>query len=206
MAFSDFTYPEVIQQLGLTERTVPDLFADIAPLQPGPALRASLPLGLRLGPAAHSEVSRAIWMVGPVLGDVWERYAGQLCLNAGVEFDGDPTAKLTGYCDFIVSRGPQRAVVGPPVLLIFEAKRDSIPGGMGQCIAGMVGARRYNLRHNAPADPIHGCVTTGSLWKFVRLNNTEVTTDITEYQIAQVDKLLGILTHIAGPVPSPVAA
>jgi len=206
MAFSDFNYPSVVEEPGLTERTVLDLFASVLPIPPGSALRASLPLGMRLGPAVHSEAARSIWMVGPVLGDIWERYAGQLCLNAGVDFDADPAAKLTGYCDFILSRGPQRSVVGPPVLLIFEAKRDSIPGGLGQCVAGMVGAQRYNRRHKAPIDPIYGCVTTGSLWKFLRLSGTELTTDITEYGIGQVEKLLGILTHIAGPIPEPVAA
>jgi hypothetical protein len=206
MAFSDFQYPDVIVDLGLTETSVPDLFAGVPPVAAGPLLQAALPIGTRLGPGAHTEVSRAIWMVGPVLGDFWERYHGQLCLIAGAELNADPAAGLTGVCDFIISRGPQRPVTGPPVLLIFEAKRDSIPDGLGQCIAAMVGAQRYNRRHNAPTDPMYGCVTTGSLWRFLRLSGTTVTLDQTEYMITQVDHLLGILTHMVGPVPPSAAA
>ena len=206
MAFRDFSYPDAIAQLGLTEDTVPGLYAHVAAIAPGEAVRASLPPGTQLGPAAHSEVARMIWMVGPVLLDLWGRYRGHISLNAGVEFDADPAAKLTGYCDFVISRGPQRSVIGAPAVLIFEAKRDSIPDGLGQCIAGMEGAVRYNRRHNAPVDPVFGCVTTGSNWKFLQLSGGRVSIDLAEYTIAQADRLLGVLVHMVGPVPQPAAA
>lgn len=106
MAFRDFRYPDVITQLGLTEETVPDLYTHVPPVTPGDPVRFSLPAGTQLGPAAHSEVARMIWMVGPVLLDLWGRYRGHISLNAGVEFDADPAACLTGYCDFVISRGP----------------------------------------------------------------------------------------------------
>jgi hypothetical protein len=206
MAFRDFAYPDVIPQLGLTEQTVPDLFAHVPPVAPGEPVRAALPTGAQLGPAAHSEVARMIWMVGPVLLDLWGRYRGQISLNAGVEFDADPAARLTGYCDFVISRGPQRAVIGPPVVLIFEAKRDSIPDGLGPCVAAMEGAVRYNRRQNAAVDPVYGCVTTGTSWKFLQLTGGRVSIDLAEYPVAQADRLLGILVHMVGPVPQPAAA
>ena len=206
MAFRDFTYPDVVGQLGLTEETIPDLYAAVPPLAAGDSLRTSLPPGIQLGPAAHSEMARVIWMVGPVLLDLWRRYRGHISLNAGVEFDADPAARLTGYCDFIISRGPQRAVVGVPAVLIFEAKRDSIPDGFGQCIAAMEGAVRYNHRHNAIVEPIFGCVTTGTAWKFMELNGGRLRIDLNEYTLAQVDHILGILVHMVGPIPQPVAA
>lgn len=206
MAFSDFRYPDVVSQLGLREVTVLNLFAGVCSVSPGELVRAALPIGSQLGPSAHSEVARMIWMVGPVLGDLWSRYHGEISLNAGAEITGDPAAGLTGYCDFVVGRGPQRPQPSAPVLVIFEAKRDSIPDGLGQCIAGMVGAQRFNRRNNQPIDPIYGCVTTGSLWRFLRLSGTTVTTDLTEYQLQQVDRVLGILMHMIGPVPEPAAA
>jgi hypothetical protein len=127
-------------------------------------------------------------------------------LNAGVEFNADPDSRLNGYCDFMLSRGPQRSVIGPPVLVVFEAKRDSIPDGLGQCIAGLIGAQRYNLRHNTQIDPVYCCVTTGTNWKFMRLSGTTLTQELTEYNLAQLDLILGILVHIIGPVPQPAAA
>ncbi|MDB5308172.1 MAG: hypothetical protein JWO38_2374 [Gemmataceae bacterium] len=97
-------------------------------------------------------------------------------------------------------------MIGAPEVLIFEAKRDSIPDGLGQCIAAMEGVVQYNRRHNAPSDPVFGCVTTGSLWKFLQLSGGRVSIDLAEYTIAQVDRLLGILVHMVGPVPQPAAA
>ena len=92
------------------------------------------------------------------------------------------------------------------MLLVFEAKRDCIPDGLGQCIAALVGAQRYNQRHNAPIDPIYGGVTTGTNWKFLRLSGTTLTLDLTEYTLAQIDRILGILVHMVGPIPQPAAA
>jgi hypothetical protein len=206
MAFSDFQYPDVVGVFGLAEHTVPDLFAGVSPVAPGPVLAATLPLNIRLATSAHSEASRSIWMVGPVLSDLWNRYAGEVCLIAGADFPADPAAKLTGYCDFVIGRGPQRAVIGAPLLLIFEAKRDSIPDGLGQCIAGMVGAQRFNRRNNNPIDPVYGCITTGTNWKFLRLSGTNLTQDLTEYTLSQVDRILGIMIHMIGPVPQHAAA
>lgn len=91
-------------------------------------------------------------------------------------------------------------------MVIFEAKRENINEGLGQCIAGMVGAQRFNRRNNAPIDPIYGCVTTGTSWRFLRLSGTTVTLDLVEYGLNQVDRLLGILVHMLGPIPQPVAA
>ena len=205
MAFRDFHYPDLITQLGLTETTEPNLFADVIRVPPGPLLAASLPVGGRLGPSAHSEFSRAIWMVGPVLADVWNRYQGRVCLVAGGELNADPEAGLNGVCDFILGPGPQRPVVSAPILLVFEAKRDSIPDGLAQCIAALVGAQRLNRRHNLDR-PVFGCVTTGSLWRFMRLSGTQLALDLREYAFHEADLILGILLRILGPVPESAAA
>lgn len=206
MAFSDFTYPAVLQDLGLTLGAPEDLFAAIPPVAPGPVVRASLPYGESLGGMAHTEFSRSVWMVGPVLADAWARYNNSVCLIGGAEFNADPGARLNGWCDFLICRAPHGSVIFAPVLLVFEAKRDSIPDGQGQCVAGMVGAQRFNQRANLSIDPIYGCVTTGSLWKFFRLRGSVLTVDSNTYALAQADRILGILTHIIGPPPAQAAA
>lgn len=206
MAYSDFKYPKVVQELGLTELVARDLFAGVPPVAPGPVSRYALPAGRQLGVGAHSEFSRAVWMVGPVLLDLWDRYGGHLSVIGGAGLDGDPAARLTGECDFVIGRGPQRSVVVAPLLVVFEAKRDSIPDGLGQCVAAMVGAQRFNRREGSPIDPIHGCVTTGTAWRFLRLSGSYLEVDLTEYSYDQVDRILGILIHMIGPPPTPAAA
>lgn len=201
MAFSDFTYPAVFGELGLSETSRPNLFGSVSPLAPGPLLATTLPQLTSLASGAHTEFSRSVWLVGPVLGDVWMRYAGSICLIGGAEFTADAAAKLSGFCDFLIGRYPQVPHVKAPAVVLFEAKRDSIPDGLGQCIAAMVGAQRFNRNEGSPIETVYGCVTTGINWKFLTLAGTTVTLDQTEYSITQVDKLLGILVHMIGPIP-----
>jgi hypothetical protein len=206
MAFSDFKYPDVVQQFGLTWQTAEDLFAAVSFGSVSPHLRESLAVGNQLASSINTEKARSEWLVAPVLSEFWRRYHGQISLFSGVDFQADPAAKLTGFCDFLIGRAPQQPQIIAPVVVMFEAKKENINDGLGQCIAGMVGAQRFNQRNNTPANPIYGCVTTGSVWKFLRLDGTIITFDLIEYLLSQADKLLGILTHIVGPPPAQPAA
>jgi hypothetical protein len=202
MAYSDFEYPKVIDDLGLT-RTAADLFPGVPPVEPLPATAGSLRVGTRLATSADTEAARTTWLVGPVLLDFWSRYDGRVGLYAGAELYADPAARLTGYCDFLLTRSPQlHADFGPPVVVIVEGKRDSVTNGLGQCIASLVGAQRVNRRAGADVDPLYGCVTTGVSWKFLTLAGRTVTIDLTEYGLGQTGHILGILAHIVGPVPA----
>jgi len=205
MAFGDFTYPDVLQQLGLTFDNADDLFAGVELVPASWAVQQTLPMTVSLASTLSTEKARSEWMVAPVLADFWSRYHGRVGLYSGVTFNADPDAGLNGYCDYLICRAPQQMVVTPPVLVAFEAKNESIVGGLGQCVAAMVGAQRYNRRHNVSADPIYGCVTTGSVWRFVRLNGVVITLGLREYGISEVDRLLGIFVSIVGPPPAVAA-
>ncbi|MGL6094321.1 MAG: hypothetical protein ACRC7O_00785 [Fimbriiglobus sp.] len=205
MTFSDFKYPAVVTELGLSEQSA-DLFAGVPAATPGPFAQAVRQSGARLGAMANTEKARSEWMVAPVLGDVWAAAEGRVNLHSGVDLDGDPDAGLTGQCDFLIGRGPQLPHIVAPVAVIFEAKKDSIVGGFGQCVAAMVGVQRFNRRAGREIDPVYGCSTTGSLWQFLRLSGAMLTIDQTEYSITQVDRILGILTHIVGPIPGRAVA
>ncbi len=201
MAFSDFKYPAVLADLGLTETSVSNLFGNVPPIPPSRRLAETLPINLPLASGAHTEFSRSVWLVGPVLSDVWGRYDGRICLIGEAEFTADAAAELTGFCDFLFGRYPQVSHVKAPAIVLFEAKRDSIPDGLGQCIAAMVGAQRFSRNDGHPVETVYGCVTTGINWKFLTLAGTTVTLDLTEYHIHEVDRLLGILVHMIGPIP-----
>lgn len=206
MAFGDFKYPDVMDRFGLTFDNADDLFAGVAPVPANALLRQWLPITVPLATTLNTEKARSEWMVAPLLADFWERYHGRIGLYSGVTFNADIDAGLNGWCDYLISRSPQQFMITPPVLVAFEAKNESIPGGLGQCVAAMVGSQRFNRRLNAAADPIFGCVTTGTAWRFLRLNGTTITLDLREYGIAEADHLLGILIHIVGPPPAPAAA
>ena len=133
MAFADFTYPEVFAQLGLTFDNAADLFPGVPPVPASPVLREWLPITVPLASTLSTEKARSEWMVAPVLADFWSRYRGRIGLYSGVTFNADPAAGLNGWCDYLVTRSPQQmVVVAPPVLVAFEAKNESIVGGLGR--------------------------------------------------------------------------
>ena len=81
-----------------------------------------------------------------------------------------------------------------PVITIVEAKNENIEGGLGQCMAEMIAAQIFNLRKGNNISQILGVVTTGSSWKFMRLEGRTIEVDLNEYFLNQVGKLLGILS------------
>lgn len=150
MAFSDFQYPDVLDRFGLTWEATPNLFAGVAPVSPSPEFTAWFGVGAPLAVTINNEKARSEWLIAPILGEFWRRYAGQISLFSGVEFPADPPAGLAGDCDFLICRSPQRPDIVAPILFIVEAKREDINAGLGQCIAGMVGAQRFNRAHGTP--------------------------------------------------------
>ena len=51
------------------------------------------------------------------------------------------------------------------------------------------------------SDVVHGLVTTGGSWKFLRLVGSTVTIDSVEYHIDNLGKILAILSTIVAPTP-----
>ena len=80
--------------------------------------------------------------------------------------------------------------------MLVEAKNDNIKAGLGQCIAEMIAARIYNEREGKGPTTIYGVVTTGSIWKFLKLDGSTVTIDQPEYYLEQLDTILAILVQI----------
>lgn len=196
MAFSDFKYPDVLAAFGLTPAADPDLFGHVPAVALSQGLQLMLPVTARLG-AAGTEKARSEWLIAPVLADAWGRYRGQI----GVYSGADPKAELSGFVDFLVCRAPQQPDPTPPAVVVIEAKNENLATGLGQCVAAMVGAERWNRAAGTPAEAVYGCVTSGTVWKFLTLVGSTVTLDLTEYTIRDADKLLGILVHMIGPVP-----
>jgi len=199
MAYSDFTLESVVRSFSLQLDDRTDLFKILAPLDQGSSLREILADNVPLATAIHTEKARSELIVVPILLEAWKRTGRRVSLFSGIAFDVDMEKGLNGVCDFLVSRSPNQFILGPPVLALVEAKNDSIRGGLGQCVAEMVAAQIFNTRQQA--DPslikpitIHGAVTTGSLWRFLRLWGDQLQIDIAEYTLDNVGEILAILT------------
>lgn len=64
--------------------------------------------------------------------------------------------------------------------------------GIGQCIAAMVAAQMLNERAQNQIAVIYGAVTSGTVWRFLTLQENTVCIDSIEYYIDCVDSILGI--------------
>ncbi len=93
-------------------------------------------------------------------------------------------------------------------MTIVEAKNDNIKEGLGQCGAEMVAARIFNERDGEGLTTIHGAVTTGTNWRFLKLDGDVLYVDRPEYPLEPVGKILAILLHCVGhnPATADVAA
>ncbi len=202
MSFQEFDLPKVQQDFGLTMDTNRSLFDSIRPVPISSGLAQFWENVLPLGLSLITEKARSELLAAPLLAEVWHRSKRQVAVLSGVPLIVDETVGLNGICDFLLCLSSNLYFVSAPVLVALEAKRDSIPDGLGQCAAEMLAAQRFNQKAGKPIDPIYGCVTTGANWKFLRLTGQHLDIDIDEYTIAQPDRILGVLLHCCGVTAS----
>jgi hypothetical protein len=195
VAFRDFAFPEVQHALGLTLAEA-DLFGAVPPLPLAGGFAAQMQAGIDLALAVNTEKARSEFIIAPLLLELRRLLNDSFGLFSGVEFNVDPARGLNGYCDFILTRSPLQSVLTAPVVAIAEAKNDNLRTGLGQCIAAMVAAREFNAQSSVNVPAVHGAVTTGSAWKFLRLVGATVSLDRREYFVTDLGRIMGILAHI----------
>lgn len=199
MAYSDFTLQKLKKDFGLQVDEQRDLFAAVEPVAGSDLLNDTLQETIQLAIAINTEKARSEMIITPVLLEVRRQAKGQVSLFSGTEFNVDETKGLVGYCDYILSRSKEQLTINAPIILITEAKNENIKAGLGQCIAGMVAAQQFNQREGQAIDTIYGAVTTGEIWKFLKLLGTTTSIDLTDYYISpNLNKILGILIHGLG--------
>lgn len=197
MAYSDFDLGDLPPKLGVTVTDHPDLFPGVPTAALSPPVQGLLRLYFPLAIANGTEKARSELLIAPVLADVREQLGREVSLFSGWDFVADRAKGLNGVCDYIMCRSPQQEFITAPVAVVVEAKNENIKGGLGQCGAAMVAARLFNDRAGRPTDPVFGCVTSGNVWRFLRLDGAALGIDQREYYLAtEPDRIVGILSHI----------
>lgn len=193
MAYNQFSLDDVKQKLGVSIREAEGLFAGIPPATPSAWLQETLREGVALALAVSTEKARSEWIIAPILLEVRRQRRGELSLFSGTELNVDEARGLTGFCDWLVSRSPEQLSIEAPVMAIVEAKNENFRLGIPQCIAEMVAASLFNERRGRPRDAVYGVVTTGNVWRFLRLRGDVAEVDLTELYLDQLDRVLGVL-------------
>ena len=206
MAFSDFSLETAARQLGLTISTRADLFAGLDSIEVPPILQSLLKRWAPQALEVNTEKARSELIIAPILMEATDLTGGRLGVYSGVSLDVDRERGLFGRCDFLVGRKAEPFLLGSPLLAVVEAKNEDIPGGLGQCVASMVASRLLNERKGVVTPVIHGAVTTGSEWLFLRLDDDLVTFDSRDRTLDDIGKILAYLTAIGADEPTPPPA
>jgi hypothetical protein len=192
MAYNQFSLDDIKQRLGIVLREQVDLFESIAPVTPSNLLQETLRDAAPIALMVSTEKSRSEMIIAPILLEVRRRHGGNVSLFSGTEFNVDESRGLVGYCDWLLARSPEQLAIEAPVLAVVEAKNENLRQGVPQCIAEMVAAQTFNAKRGRKS-AVHGAITTGDIWRFMRLRDSQVDLDLTMYYLDNVDKVLGIL-------------
>ena len=200
MPYSEFTIKQVKEAFGLTIIENKALFADIEPIRLDNSVSKKLDEYVPLALAVNTEKARSEFIIAYMLLELRSYLDSQVSLFSGIDFDVDKEKRLNGFCDFIISLSTEQFFLTSPIIAVVEAKNENIIGGIGQCLAEMVAARIFNEREGNTVEHIYGVVTTGSVWKFLKLTGDEAVIDRKEYHIEQAGKIMGILAAMVRQV------
>lgn len=196
MAYSNFTLETVEKEfeLELVEHT--GIFADIEPVSLSAELTNALARNVPLAATINTEKARSELIVAPVLVELREQFDRKISLFSGIDFNVDAENGLTGVCDFLVSLSSRQSYVEAPIITLVEAKNLDLKLGLGQCVAEMIAAQRFNTERRNDISWIYGASTTGIEWQFLKLQGKCLQIDMMTYQIAQCDRILGTLSSM----------
>jgi hypothetical protein len=193
MAYSDFSLEGAVKTFELKYSEVADLFGKEPNLESSPLLAETLKRSVPLALASNTEKSRAEMITAPILIELREQLQNRISLFSGIEFNVDSERGLNGSCDFLIGNSSGLLLVATPVIIIVQAKPENLNSELGQCVAEMFAASIFNESEKDDIPAIYGAVTSGTIWRFMRLKEQVIKIDLTEYYITDVNKILGIL-------------
>jgi len=196
MAYSNFTLRRIKQEFNLILQEQESFLPEVAAIKPSDYLIETLQRNLTLAIAIGTEKARSELLISPVLVEVREILDRRISIFSGVEFTVDESLGLNGICDFLISRSSEQLLVESPVITIVEAKKEDLNSGMGQCTAEMVAALKFNDLHHNNIDTVYGAVTTGTLWRFLKLHRATLTLDLNEYPLSPLSKTISRLMQM----------
>ncbi len=197
MSYSDFTIYKLKEQFGIEIIEDQNMFPNPPSAEISESLRKLLKQYVPLAISISTEKARSEFIIAPILAELKFHFNDYLSLFSGIEFNVEASQGLKGYCDYIISKSKEQLELSAPIIIIVEAKNENIAKGISQCLAEMIAAQIFNERHHQDIPTIYGIVTTGSLWRFLKLIDTKAYVDIIEYSIQQPEIILGILSEIS---------
>ncbi len=196
MSYGEFTLKEIKSKFGIRIKGDYPLFAEVRKCNTSDFLSEALENGVPLSRGIGTDKARSEFIIAPVLAEVRKMLKNKISLFSGINLNVNQGRGLSGLCDFILSPCEQQLELTMPVLTVVAAKNENINAGIPQCMAEMIGSRIFNAREGNGIKYVFGCVTTGTVWKFLKYNKGTIFVDIDDYYIREVNKILGIFLEI----------
>ncbi|MEG4855539.1 hypothetical protein QUB10_32255 [Microcoleus sp. B5-D4] len=194
MSYNSFTFQQLEERFGLDLSLSPILSAKVVPVEPSEWLWRAIEISSNTAVTTVKERSERI--ISPILLEFRERNNRQFSLFSGWSFDVDAELGLNGECDFLMSSVPFDFEIKVPVFVLRETKGGEIESCLPQCAAQMVAAQLFNEREHNSIPAIYGCVTTGVVWRFLKLEGNNLIIDVDVYCLDNVSLILGVLQTI----------
>ncbi|MBD1828089.1 hypothetical protein NDI47_17700 [Microcoleus vaginatus GB1-A2] len=194
MPYKSFTFQQLKELFGVEPSLSPILSAKVMPVEPSEWLWRTLEISSNTAVTTAKERSERI--ISPVLLESRERNNRQFSIFSGWSFDVDISRGLNGECDFLLSSVPLDFEIKVPVFALRETKGGEIESCLPQCAAQMVAAQLFNEDKHNSIPAVFGCVTTGVVWRFLKLEGKNLIIDADVYCLDNVPMILGVLQTI----------
>jgi hypothetical protein len=195
MAYKKYTDAKLREVLKL-ERQKTELFANlnISLIEPSPWLFNTLQISKKLNITTEKAVCEIL--VSPILTEIKLLNENKIDLYSGESLNVDREKDLNGEVDFLFTKISNSLEINTPILCITEAKIGLIDRGIPQAAAQMYAARLKNEQENKFIPVIYGAVTDGKTWRFLKLEDQILHTDLTILYLDNIPLLLGTLQWI----------
>lgn len=193
MPFSDFkTIPDVQERFKI--RHVEDDFIALEnTVEPSEQFLQELEFSRQYIDVFASEGARCEAVIFPVLREVYKGYAEHyaLWIKKAITYDD----VLSGTPDYFISTRSElgKLVVGTPLIMLVEAKKNDFEHGWGQCLAELVAAQKIN---EDTERPVYGIVSDGTLWQIGHLVNETFIQNRTSFSVDNLPVLFGAIDSV----------
>ena len=193
MPYSSFTVSQIKEEFGIVILEGKRFLPIDLPTRPVSLRLVGILEDLPWAIAVGTEKARSEAIINPILLEVRRILNQEVSVFSGEEFNVDADLGLNGVCDFMISQSPEQLVVEAPLVVLVEAKKADLKLGLGQCMAEMIAAQRFNERKGRSPGVVFGVITSGTQWRFMQLEGHHITLDLQDYSLQPIDELVAML-------------
>ena len=192
MAFSDFKTISEVQEKFSIKYASNDFFG-VEAKDPSEQFLNELEFSQQHIDFFTSDGARCEVVIFPILREIYKDYAENYGLWVKKSIAYDET--LNGTPDYLIATKSELGitVVGMPLIMMVEAKKNDFELGWGQCLAELVAAQKIN---DDTTFPVHGIVTDGILWQFGRLVGNVFTRNRSNFSLDNLPSLFGAVDSV----------